>query len=452
MSDVPSAELVDRYRRDDPAAAEELYGRYAERLIRLARARLSPALAARVDAEDVALSAWRSFFELARGEGIVLRESGDLWRLLARITVRKVCRSARRQRAGCRSVEREEPLGEEGEVLASGPSPADVAELADELRCVLAPLDAVRRRIVELRLQGHEAEEIAALVGRSARTVRRVLAWLGEELQRRLAGDGASAGPAALIEYGEVMLQRQMGQGGMGKVYQARWRGEVVAVKLLPRPLRGHAPIAARFLEEAAVLGRLRHPGIVAVRGLGKLPDGGHFLVMDLVEGGDLARRLAAGPVALRDALTWTAEAADAIGYAHGQGVVHCDLKPSNVLLDEAGRVRVTDFGLARTLAESTQLAGGTPGFMAPEQRRPDGVVSPRTDVHGLGALLYALLSGRPPFAAGEAPSLASLRPDVPGEVDALCRRCLDPDPQRRPASAADVAADLRSLCVDALG
>src|SRR5439155_11317305 len=126
------------------------------------------------------------------------------------------------------------------------------------------------------------------------------------------------------------------------------------------------------------------------------------FLVMDLVEGGDLARRLAAGPVAWRDALGWTAEAGDAIGYAHAQGVVHCDLKPSNVLLDLAGRVRVTDFGLARTLAEPARLAGGTPGFMAPEQCRPDGVVSPRTDVHGLGALLYALLIGRPPLATGE--------------------------------------------------
>src|SRR5262245_39295362 len=186
MTDAPSAELLDRYRRDDAEAAEELYRRYAQRLTRLARSRLSPALAARVDAEDVALSAWRSFFVLAGGEGIVLREAGDLWRLLARITVRKACRSARRQRAGRRSVERERPWPDEEEAaLSRGPTPADAAALADELRCILAPLDATRRRIVELRLQGHEAEEIAALVGRSARTVRRVLAWVGEELRRR---------------------------------------------------------------------------------------------------------------------------------------------------------------------------------------------------------------------------------------------------------------------------
>src|SRR5262249_11777210 len=209
-----------------------------------------------------------------------------------------------------------------------------------------------RRRIVELRLQGHEAEEIAALVGRSARTIRRVLAWLGEELRRRLDAAAPPQGDPVTIEYSEVVLQRQLGQGGMGKVYRARWRGGAVAVKLLPKPLRGHAPVAARFLEGAALLGRVRHPGIVAVRGLGRRPDRGHFLVMDLVEGGDLARRLAAGPVEVSDAIRWTAEAADAIEHAHRQGIVHCDLKPSNLLLDLDGRVRVTDFGLARTLAD----------------------------------------------------------------------------------------------------
>jgi DNA-directed RNA polymerase specialized sigma24 family protein/tRNA A-37 threonylcarbamoyl transferase component Bud32 len=442
MTDAPSAELLARYRRDDPAAAEELYRRYAERLLRLARARLSPALAARVDAEDVALSAWRSFFVLARGEGVVLRESGDLWRLLARITVRKACRSARRQLAGRRSVEREQPCDEEA--LVGGPTPADVVALADELRCVLAPLEPVHRRIVELRLQGHDAEEIAAAVGRSARTVRRVLGWLGEELQRRLGGEAAHEDAAPLVAYGEIVLQRQLGQGGMGKVYRARWRGEAVAVKLLPKPLRGHARIAARFLEEAALLGGLRHPGIVSVRALGRLPDGGHFLVMDLVEGGDLSARLAAGPVSVADALDWTAQTADAIEHAHGRGVVHCDLKPSNLLLD-GGRVRVTDFGLARRLAGGDQAGGGTPGFMAPEQCQ-GGAVSPLSDVHGLGAVLYALLSGRAPFAAGEPADLRSLRQDVPAGVEALCRRCLDPEPSRRPASAAAVAVELRAL------
>src|SRR5262245_3026211 len=107
MADTPSAELLARYRRDDQAAAEELFRRYAGRLTALARSRLSHALAPRVDAEDVVQSAYRSFFVLARDGDVLLRESGDLWRLLVRITLRKVYRSARRHRAGCRSVERE---------------------------------------------------------------------------------------------------------------------------------------------------------------------------------------------------------------------------------------------------------------------------------------------------------------------------------------------------------
>jgi serine/threonine-protein kinase len=146
---------------------------------------------------------------------------------------------------------------------------------------------------------------------------------------------------------------------------------------------------------------------------------------MDLVEGSDLARR-PRPPVA--EALRWVAEAADAIEYAHGMGVVHCDLKPSNLLLGGDGRVRVSDFGLARSLSGSDAPRGGTASFMAPEQLDAGGTVSPRTDVYGLGAVLRALLPERSP------------------EVDALCRRCLAPDPAARFASAAKLASALRAL------
>jgi serine/threonine protein kinase len=213
----------------------------------------------------------------------------------------------------------------------------------------------------------------------------------------------------------------------MGKVYRATWRGSdvPVAVKLLRKPLRGQGTAAAHFREEAALLARLRHPGIVAVHGVGQLPDGGHFLVMDLVEGSDLARQ-PRPPVA--EALRWVAEAAEAIEYAHGMGVVHCDLKPSNLLLGGDGHVRVSDFGLARSLAGGDTPHGGTAGFMAPEQFDPEGSVSPRTDIYGLGSVLRVLLPERSP------------------EVDAVCRRCLAPDPAARYASAAELASALRAL------
>src|SRR5262249_18156993 len=249
----------------------------------------------------------------------------------------------------------------------------------------------------------------------------------------------APGSPAVSVDYGDIVLQQQLGAGGMGKVYRALRRSDnaLVAVKLLRKPLRRHEGAAARFLEEATLLARLRHPGIVAVHGVGLLPDGGHFLVMDLVEGSDLARQLTAGPVPAGQALRWVSEAADAIEHAHQRQIIHCDLKPSNLLLDRAGRVRVTDFGLARSLAGGDGKAvGGTVGFMAPEQADPAlGPISPRTDVYGLGAVLSALLAGHPPGA-----------PIALADADALCRRCLAREPERRPASAAELAAAVREL------
>lgn len=341
MADTPSAELLERFYRDhDEAAAEELFHRYAGRLTALARSRLSQALAKRVDAEDVVQSAYRSFFLLAREGKVLLRETGDLWRLLVRITLRKVYRNARRHRAECRSVEREHSLPEamEAVALSREPTPADVAALLDELRGALAPLNEVQRRMIELRLQGEEVEAIAAEVRRSTRTVRRILGAFGEELARRLS-DPPRPAEEGLLAYRDVVLLRQLGQGGMGKVYRARWSGSSVpvAVKLLRKPLRGHGTAAARFREEAAVLARLRHPNIVAIHGIGLLPDGGHFLVMNLVVGSDLARQ-PRPPVEV--ALRWVAEAADAIDYAHGMGVVVCAQFGARIATDAAEELR----------------------------------------------------------------------------------------------------------------
>jgi RNA polymerase sigma-70 factor (ECF subfamily) len=186
-----SADLMLRWREGDQQAARELFSRYAERLLALARSRLSAKLARHLDPEDVVQSAYRSFFVGARDGRFVLERSGDLWRLLVAITVHKLQRQVERHAAGKRAVSLEfSPDDENGLfglqalALAREPTPADAAALADTLEHALAGLQPEQRRVVELRLQGFRLEEIAAELHRSERTVRRVL----EQVKRDLRG------------------------------------------------------------------------------------------------------------------------------------------------------------------------------------------------------------------------------------------------------------------------
>jgi RNA polymerase sigma-70 factor (ECF subfamily) len=174
-----SADLMFRWQGGDQQAAGELFLRYAERLLALARRRLSAKLSRHIDPEDVVQSAYRSFFVGARDGRFVLRQSGDLWRLLVTITVHKLQHQVERHSAAKRDLSKEYH-GENGwtlqaEVLAREPTPAEAAALADTLEHVLRDLKPRQRRMVELRLQGYQLEEVARAVRRSERTVRRVL-------------------------------------------------------------------------------------------------------------------------------------------------------------------------------------------------------------------------------------------------------------------------------------
>ena len=177
-----------------------------------------------------------------------------------------------------------------------------------------------------------------------------------------------------------------------------RSTGERFAVKFLRKAIAREPAVIARFLREAETVAALAHPGIVAIRGLGQTPGRGHFLVMELVAGEDLQQVLARGMPTPEQAAGWIAAAARIVQFAHERGVIHCDLKPSNLLLDDHDQIRITDFGLAVRLATEAPAAllAGTPAFMAPEQVDPCwGAISPRTDVWGLGAVLYALVYGQ---------------------------------------------------------
>jgi RNA polymerase sigma factor (sigma-70 family) len=188
LSQLPSEQLLLRCREGDEDASREVFERYLVRLTALARSRLAPRLARRTDPEDIVLSAYRSFFVGARDGRFALQRSGDLWRLLASITLHKLQRQVKRHSAESRDVRREIASFEEFD-FSREPTVEEAVTLADELESILKPLDPFLRRVLELRLQGQSLEEIAAITMRSERTIRRCLAELREAIANRREGD-----------------------------------------------------------------------------------------------------------------------------------------------------------------------------------------------------------------------------------------------------------------------
>ncbi len=266
--------------------------------------------------------------------------------------------------------------------------------------------------------------------------------------------------------FGPYRVVRELGRGGMGEVFEVvhQATGAHYALKTLAnRGALGRVDeaTAARFRAEAELLARLDHPRIVRIHAA-DLEAGAPYLVQDLALGGSLQRRLEReGPLPPGEAAALVAELADALSHAHARGVLHRDLKPHNVLLDEAGTPRLTDFGLALQLDARSRLTHtgellGSPGYMAPEQVRAEKRTDERTDVYGLAALLCGLLTGEPPFHTRGLAGLAAIvndpptppsarRPAVPAWLDALALRALAKDPAARPQSAAAVADALRA-------
>ncbi|MFE7580144.1 serine/threonine-protein kinase [Streptomyces gardneri] len=259
---------------------------------------------------------------------------------------------------------------------------------------------------------------------------------------------------------GRYELVELIGRGGMGEVWKARDLDtrRLVAVKLMLSEGEDDEAVA-RFRREAVIGGRVCHPGVVSVYDAGQ--DAGRlYIVMELLEGADLSAALARMPsgLPLDEAVNLALQSAEVLAAAHDHGIVHRDLKPANLFRQHDGRVRICDFGIART-ADSTSgltVTGrpfGTPAYMAPEQWRGDHVDF-RCDLYALGCVLYALLVGTPPFngdyyvlmrrhSEETPPPLHSLRPDLPFELVRLVAALLEKDPARRPRSARDVAAVL---------
>lgn len=263
-------------------------------------------------------------------------------------------------------------------------------------------------------------------------------------------------------EFGKYQLLGELGRGGMGVVYRARQTDldRDVAIKMILSNQFASDDEIRRFYAEARAAGRLRHPNIVGIHEVGEI-HGQHYFAMDCVDGSSLARRLDAGPIDPREAAACLAAVARAVHYLHENGIIHRDLKPSNILLDAAGKPCVTDFGLAKvfdadTGRSSSGMIVGTPGYMSPEQAAGEiEVISPKSDIYSLGAILYRTLTGQAPFAQshplhaligsieGDPPVPRTLNPAAPRDLQAICLRCLEKNPADRYPTAAALAEDL---------
>ena len=263
-------------------------------------------------------------------------------------------------------------------------------------------------------------------------------------------------------DFGPYELIREIGRGGMGVVYEARQKGldRSVAVKMILASHLASAELVRRFQAEAKAAARLRHSNIVHIHEVGQL-HGQDFFAMEYIDGQSLAERIAEGPVDAPTAVRLVATVARAVEHLHQQGIIHRDLKPSNILLDSDGQPYVTDFGLAKVFAPGSEMTAtgviaGTPSYMAPEQalgRRAD--VGPATDVYSLGAILYELLTGVPPFRAdspldtlmevlsGDPAMPRRLNSHIPRGLELICLKCLAKEPSERYVSAAALADDL---------
>ncbi|MFC5579326.1 protein kinase [Lysobacter niabensis] len=301
--------------------------------------------------------------------------------------------------------------------------------------------------------------------------------WLSPAVARMAFGDPTQGSratrptfpPSAVLEidlsdpnqraFGDYELIDIAGRGGMGVVYRARQRelDREVALKLLSAGNWASVEFIDSFRREAQNAARLQHPNIVVVHEMGEY-GGLIYYAMQLVRGRSLSQRIdQGGPLPPREAARMLRAVAEAVDYAHRLGVLHLDLKPGNILINEDGEPLVADFGLARRLeqAPDNDIIAGTPGYMAPEQARMDGpALSPATDVWALGAVLYEMLSGHPPFEAEDPAEVLRLllearvrKPSrylpVPADLEAICLKCLRQHPSARYMSARALADDL---------
>jgi TolB-like protein/predicted Ser/Thr protein kinase/Tfp pilus assembly protein PilF len=265
-----------------------------------------------------------------------------------------------------------------------------------------------------------------------------------------------------LKDFGDYELLEEVGRGGQGVVFRARQKSlnRIVALKVINLGEWASKAHVKRFRREAEAAASLEHPSIVPIYEVGE-SDGSCYFSMKFVEGGQLDEVVRRAPMSIRQAAELIAKVARTVHYAHEHGILHRDIKPGNILLDAKSEPHLTDFGLARLIESESSITQtldvlGTPSYMAPEQALGNNAaVSSATDVYGLGAVLYQLLTGHPPFAGGTTYETIKLleqaeprpprlfNPKVDRDLSTICLKCLEKDPKRRYSSALALAEDL---------
>jgi serine/threonine-protein kinase len=371
-----------------------------------------------------------------------------------------------------------------------------IAEVMVEQGWLMPAARGLVDQLLALNLAKHNGDVGASLAAAAGFEARGALASVADaDVERSLAAlpvpaaDPYATVPPTEEPVGRNILFEEIGRGGMGRVLRGRdndLRREL-AVKVLLEQHSGDADVERRFIEEAQIGGQLQHPGVVPVYELGRFPDRRPFFTMKLVKGRTLAELLKERPDVGHDQarfLTIFEQVCQAVAYAHSKGVIHRDLKPGNVMVGAFGEVQVMDWGLAKVLARpnrgATTTAGepsvltaragaawdgrtgviGTPAFMPPEQARGEAeAVDERADVFGLGGILCAILTGKPPYIAAKHEDVMRMASEgdvaeafarldgcgADAELVALCRECLAPRREERPREAGQVAARMAS-------